>query len=38
MQPIREGIGLNNTGSGVDDPDRQFYENFVFEAVRNYTG
>jgi peptide/nickel transport system substrate-binding protein len=24
--------------SGVDDPDQQFYENFVCGAVRNYTG
>jgi peptide/nickel transport system substrate-binding protein len=24
--------------SGVDDPDQQFYENFVCGAARNYTG
>jgi len=24
--------------SGVEDPDQQFYENFVCGAVRNYTG
>ena len=26
------------TESGVDDPDQQFYENYVCGAVRNYTG
>jgi len=31
-------IGLNGTESGVDDPDQQFYENFVCGAERNYTG
>jgi peptide/nickel transport system substrate-binding protein len=31
-------IGMNGTESGVDDPDQQFYENFVCGAVRNYTG
>jgi len=31
-------IGINGTESGVDDPDQQFYENFVCGAVRNYTG
>ena len=31
-------IALNNTGSGVDDPDQQFYENYTCTAERNYTG
>ena len=31
-------VGLNVTESGVDDPDQQFYENYVCSAERNYTG
>src|SRR5260370_20256588 len=31
-------VGLNVTETGVDDPDQQFYENFVCGAERNYTG
>jgi peptide/nickel transport system substrate-binding protein len=31
-------IGVNNTGSGVDDPDQQFYENYSCRSERNYTG
>jgi len=31
-------IGLNNTGSGVDDPDQQFFENYGCGSERNYTG
>jgi peptide/nickel transport system substrate-binding protein len=31
-------IGLNNTGSGVDDPDQQFFENYGCSSERNYTG
>ncbi len=31
-------VGLNNTGSGVDDPDQQFYENYACGSARNYTG
>lgn len=31
-------IGLNVTGSGVDDPDQQFYENYSCGSERNYTG
>jgi len=31
-------IAINGTEAGVDDPDQQFYENFVCGAVRNYTG
>src|SRR5437588_226068 len=31
-------IGINGTESGVDDPDQQYYENFVCGAERNYTG
>jgi peptide/nickel transport system substrate-binding protein len=31
-------VGLNGTESGVDDPDQNFYENYVCGAERNYTG
>jgi peptide/nickel transport system substrate-binding protein len=31
-------VGLNVTESEVDDPDAQFYENYVCGALRNYTG
>jgi len=31
-------VGLNLTGSGVDDPDAQFYENYACGSDRNYTG
>jgi peptide/nickel transport system substrate-binding protein len=31
-------LGLNNTGSGVDDPDQQFFENYACGSERNYTG
>jgi peptide/nickel transport system substrate-binding protein len=31
-------IGMNNTGSGVDDPDQQFFENYGCGSARNYTG
>ena len=31
-------IGLKNTGSGVDDPDQQFFENYACGSERNYTG
>ena len=31
-------IGVNNTGSGVDDPDQQFFENYACGSERNYTG
>jgi peptide/nickel transport system substrate-binding protein len=30
-------IGQNNTGSGVDDPDQQFSENYACGSERNYT-
>lgn len=30
-------VGLNLTGSGVDDPDQQFYENYACGSSRNYT-
>ena len=30
-------IGLKNTGSGVDDPDQQFFENYACGSERNYT-
>lgn len=30
-------VGLNLTGSGVDDPDQQFYENYACGSMRNYT-
>ena len=29
-------VGLNVTETGVDDPDQQFYENYVCGADRNY--
>jgi peptide/nickel transport system substrate-binding protein len=29
-------IGLNNTGSAVDDPDQQFFENYACGSPRNY--
>jgi len=31
-------IALNATGSGVDDPDQQFYENYACGSARNYSG
>jgi peptide/nickel transport system substrate-binding protein len=31
-------VGLNLTGSGVDDPDAHFYENYACGSQRNYTG
>jgi peptide/nickel transport system substrate-binding protein len=31
-------IGINNTGSAVDDPDQQFFENYGCGSERNYTG
>jgi len=31
-------IGLNLTGSAVDDPDQQFFENYACGTERNYTG
>jgi peptide/nickel transport system substrate-binding protein len=31
-------VGLNLTGSGLDDPDQNFYENYVCGAEKNYTG
>jgi peptide/nickel transport system substrate-binding protein len=31
-------IGMNNTGSGVDDPDQQFFENYACGSQRNYSG
>ncbi|HTZ35577.1 MAG TPA: ABC transporter substrate-binding protein, partial [Stellaceae bacterium] len=31
-------IGINNTGSAVDDPDQQFFENYACGSERNYTG
>src|SRR5438067_1490220 len=31
-------IGVNNTGSGLDDPDQQFFENYGCGSERNYTG
>jgi peptide/nickel transport system substrate-binding protein len=31
-------VALNNTGSGVDDPDQQFYENYACGSQRNYSG
>jgi peptide/nickel transport system substrate-binding protein len=31
-------VGLNVTETGVDDPDQQFYENYVCGSERNYSG
>jgi hypothetical protein len=31
-------IGPTNIGSGVDDPDQQFFENYGCGSERNYTG
>jgi peptide/nickel transport system substrate-binding protein len=31
-------VGLNLTGSGVDDPDAHYYENYACGSQRNYTG
>ena len=31
-------VGMNLTGSGVDDPDAHFYENYACGSERNYTG
>src|SRR6266581_2352563 len=31
-------IAQNGTGSGVDDPDQQFYENYACGSPRNYSG
>ena len=31
-------VGLQVTETGVDDPDQQFYENYVCGSERNYTG
>jgi peptide/nickel transport system substrate-binding protein len=31
-------VALNLTGSAVDDPDQQFYENYVCGSIRNYSG
>jgi peptide/nickel transport system substrate-binding protein len=30
-------VALNNTGSGVDDPDQQFFENYACGSDRNYS-
>ncbi len=30
-------IGLNLTGSALDDPDQHFYENYAAGSLRNYT-
>ena len=30
-------VGMNLTGSGVDEPDQQFFENYACGAERNYT-
>ena len=31
-------VGMNVTENGLDDPDQNFYENYVCGAERNYTG
>lgn len=30
-------IGVNQTGSALDDPDQNFYENYACGSLRNYT-
>ncbi len=30
-------IGMNQTGSSVDDPDQHFFENYACGSLRNYT-
>ncbi|MBS0640235.1 MAG: ABC transporter substrate-binding protein [Acetobacteraceae bacterium] len=30
-------VGLNQTGSALDDPDQNFYENYACGSLRNYT-
>src|SRR5205814_2961388 len=30
-------VAMNGTGSGVDDPDQQFYENYACGSARNYS-
>jgi peptide/nickel transport system substrate-binding protein len=30
-------VAVNNTGSGVDDPDQQFFENYACGSQRNYS-
>ena len=30
-------IGINQTGSSLDDPDQNFYENYACGSLRNYT-
>jgi peptide/nickel transport system substrate-binding protein len=30
-------VGLNLTGSSLDDPDQNFYENYACGSLRNYT-
>ncbi|HBK05000.1 MAG TPA: peptide ABC transporter substrate-binding protein [Acetobacteraceae bacterium] len=30
-------IGVNQTGSSLDDPDQNFYENYACGSLRNYT-
>jgi peptide/nickel transport system substrate-binding protein len=32
------GIGLTVAENGLDDPDQQYYENYICGAERNYTG
>jgi peptide/nickel transport system substrate-binding protein len=32
------GVGLTISENSLDDPDQQFYENYVCGAERNYTG
>ncbi len=31
-------VGVNLTGSSLDDPDQNFYENYACGSLRNYTG
>ena len=38
MQRKDYAVALNLTGSGVDDPDQQFFENYACGSLRNYSG
>jgi peptide/nickel transport system substrate-binding protein len=31
-------VAINATGSGVDDPDQLFFENYACNSLRNYSG
>jgi peptide/nickel transport system substrate-binding protein len=37
IDDVGDGVGLNLTGSAVDDPDQNFSENYACGSERNYT-